>query len=161
MVESKEAAFELLIPHEQLAKAIEPAEPSSWPRRYSAIATRCLQNRRTRPTRLSTGLRIRLLSATQDSACEWHSRYQIVRLAAPSTDSPCARRKRWPRIPAAPLWVCAHPRLCVHILWRTPADALAAAARPAAKRRPILPMPATSFSSLVSPSLISPHSDKP
>jgi hypothetical protein len=81
----------------------EPAAPSSLPRRYSAIARRCLQRRHTRPTRLSIGLRTRPLSATQDNACESRSRYRSVRPAALSTGNQCATRKQWPRTPAAHL----------------------------------------------------------
>src|SRR5450759_2096905 len=132
-----------------------PAVPSSLPRRYSAIATRCLHSRHTPPTRPSTGLRTLRLAAIRDSACEWHLGYRSVRSAALSTDSQCATRKQWPRTPSAHLWVYAHRRVCAHTLCPTLAGAREARARPAAKERPTLPMLATSFSSLVSPSLIS------
>jgi hypothetical protein len=134
----------------------EPAALSSWPRRYSASATRCLPRRHTPPARPARGLRTGRRSATRESACEWRSRSQSARSATPSTDSPCATRRRCPRTPGAPPWVCAHPRVCARRAWPSHAGARGSRVRPVAKTRPTLPMLPPCCASHVSPSLISP-----
>lgn len=133
----------------------EPAALSAWPRRYSAIATRCLPCRHIPPTRSSTGLRIPRLAATPDSAGESHSRFRSVRRAGPSTDTPCVRRTRWPRTRGARLWVCGPRRVGEPTVWSVPAGAVESRVRPAATRRPTQPMLAPAASSCVSPSLTS------
>src|SRR5450631_715426 len=134
---------------------LEPVAPSSLPRRHFAIATRCLPGRHTRPARPSTALRTPRLSATRDSVCELRSRYRSARSAAPSTDSPCATQTRCPRTPAAHPWVCARHRVCARSSWPSPVGAPESRVRPAPKRHRTPPMPATYFSSHVSPSLTS------
>ena len=90
----------------------EPVALSSSLRRCSAIATQCLPSRRTPPTQLSTGLQTRQPSATPESACELRSRYQSVRPAAPSTDTPCATRTQSPRTPRADPSACVRRQVC-------------------------------------------------
>src|SRR5680860_1567287 len=137
-------------------RLLEPAVPSSSPRRYSAIAMRCLPARRTLPVRPAIGLRTPPLAATPESACGWRSRCRTVPSAVPSTDSPCATQKRSPRTPSAPLWVCAPRRACAHSPWPTRDGALESTVPPVPRKHPTRPTPATYFSLHVSPSPISP-----
>ena len=124
--------------HQQMALApIFSPDPSGWVQRFAvpvalssshhqcfAIARLCLQTRRTRQVRASTGLQRRQLSPIPGSGRDlrWHCR--SAQPGVPSTGSLCVEQTRCPRIPIAGLWACVRLRTFGHRFdlqrrWRT------------------------------------------
>ena len=107
--------------HQQMALApIFSPDPSGWGQRFAvpmalsssphqcfAIARRCLQTRRTRQVRASTGLQRRLLSPIPESGHELHWHCRSAQPGVPSTGSLCVK------------WQDRSPGLRLVVIYRT------------------------------------------